>query len=75
LRIIKVTGLWLSGVNFKNVLQAAFAHTDPESTKKTGNLTVFFTLLGSEQVKAAHRTLMKFILGREPKEGKMQGYL
>jgi len=40
-------------------LQAAFLRTDPASTKKTDNLTVFFVLLGSERVKAACRMLMK----------------
>jgi hypothetical protein len=29
------------GVNFINILQAAFALEDPESAKKTDNLTVF----------------------------------
>ncbi len=29
------------GVNFINILRAAFALTDPDSTKKTDNLTVF----------------------------------
>jgi len=48
-----------SGINFINILQAAFASTDPESIKKTDNLTVFFALSGSKQVKAAPRMLMK----------------
>jgi hypothetical protein len=30
-----------TGVNFINVLQAAFTHPDPESAKETDNLTVF----------------------------------
>jgi hypothetical protein len=29
------------GVNFINVLQEAFAYSDPKNTKKTDNLTVF----------------------------------
>ena len=33
------------GVNFTNVLQAAFTHADPKSTIKLLNLTVFFALL------------------------------
>ncbi len=33
---------FLSGVNFINILQAAFTNADPESTKKTDTLTVFF---------------------------------
>jgi hypothetical protein len=44
---------------FTNVLLAAFTPADPESAKKTNNLTVFFTLLGSARVKAAQRALMK----------------
>ena len=48
-----------SGVNFTNVLQAAFALVDPKSAKKLLNLTVFFALLGFERVKAARRTLVK----------------
>jgi len=35
------------GVNFINILRAAFVRPDPESAKKTDNLTVFFALLGS----------------------------
>ena len=47
------------GVNFTNVLRAAFTLTDPKSAKKLLNLTVFFALLGSTIAKAAHRTLVK----------------
>jgi len=46
-------------VNFINILRAAFARTDPKSTKKTYSLTIFFLLLGSVRVKTACRTLMK----------------
>ncbi len=53
-----------SGVNFTNVLQAAFMLIDPESIKKIDNLTVFFTLLGSARVKAVRRMLMKLSLGK-----------
>ncbi len=35
------------GVDFTNILCAAFRHTDPKSAKKTDSLTVFFALLGS----------------------------
>ncbi len=49
-----------SGVNFIIVLlQAAFACTDPESSKKTDNLTVFFVFSGSVCVKAPFKKLMK----------------
>jgi len=49
----------ITGVNFINVLRAAFALADPKSTKKTDNLTDFFALLGSACVKAARRMLLK----------------
>jgi hypothetical protein len=47
------------GVNYTNVLCAAFTLLDPESVKKIDKLSVFFTLLGSSHVKAAHRMLTK----------------
>ena len=51
------------GVNFSNVLQAAFTRADPKSEKKQLNVTVFFALLGSAGVKAARRTLVKLTPG------------
>ena len=48
-----------AGVNFTNVLRAAFTRADPKSAKKLLNLTVFFALLGSLRGKAARRTLVK----------------
>jgi len=36
-----------SGVNFINVLRAAFTLLDPKSVKMIDTLTVFFTLLGT----------------------------
>ncbi len=48
-----------SGVNFINVVRAAFLHADAKSAKKTVKLSVFFALLGSVRIKAASRTLMK----------------
>jgi len=51
------------GFNFINVLWAAFTHADPESIKKTDNLTIYFTLSESACTKPAHRTLMKLTLG------------
>jgi len=47
------------GVNFTNILLAAFTLIDPESVKKIDNLTVFLMLLGSTRVKAASKTLVK----------------
>jgi len=46
-----------SGVNFINVLIAAYTRADPESAKKTDNLTVFFALSGSACIKAARKCL------------------
>jgi len=51
------------GVNFSNVLQAAFTCIDPKSAKKTFDLTTFFALLGSALAKGVHRMLMKLKLG------------
>jgi len=51
--------LWPAGVDFTNILQAAFAHKDPKSTKSTVDLTVFLKLLGSAIVKVAHKMLAK----------------
>ena len=36
-----------AGVNFTNVLRAAFTRADPKSAKKQLNLTDIFALLGS----------------------------
>jgi len=35
------------GVNLINILRAAFMRADPESAKKTDNLTISLSLLGS----------------------------
>ena len=47
------------GVNFTNVLRAAFTRADLKSAIKLLNLTVFFAILGSTCVKAPCRTLVK----------------
>jgi len=44
-------------VNFTYIL--AFVCTDPESTKKTDNLTAFLVLLGYSHVEAARKMFMK----------------
>jgi hypothetical protein len=44
-----------TGVNFINVLRAAFAHADPKSAKRLK----IFALSGSACAKAAHEMLMK----------------
>jgi hypothetical protein len=51
------------GVNFINVLQAAFAHIDPKSIKRHWGFDWILTLLGSTCVKAVHRRLMKLMAG------------
>ncbi len=54
----------IHGVNFINILRAAFEQADPERAKKTDNITaVFFTLLESVPVKAALRMLLKLTHG------------
>ena len=58
-----------SGVNFTNVLRAAFALVDPKSAKKAVKLSSFFALLGSSRVKAARRTLVKLTPDRPADEG------
>ncbi len=55
----KRQGKHLSGVNFINILIAAFGCADPESAKKTDNLPVFLVLSGFAGIKFAHNTLMK----------------
>jgi len=47
------------GVNFINVLQAAFAHADPKVKKRQSIQQLLFALLGSAQVKDAHKMLVK----------------
>jgi len=46
-------------VNFTNILLEAFTWADPKSAERTGDLTVFFTILGSVRVKAARKMLVK----------------
>ncbi len=48
-----------TGVNFTNILCAAFIHEDPKCAKKTDNLYVIFALLGSAWVNAACKMLVK----------------
>ena len=51
------------GVNFTNILHAAFTYADLKSTKNTVKLTVFYALLGSACVKAARKMLVKLTPG------------
>jgi len=48
-----------AGVNFINILQAAFMRTDHESPKKTFKSAVSFSLLGHMIIKAARKMFMK----------------
>jgi len=48
-----------SGVNFINVLHAAFTSADPKSVRTQSSRQYHFTLLGSARVKAPQKTLMK----------------
>jgi len=41
---------WIPGVNFTNILGAAFMYADSKSAKNTDGLTVFFAPLGSAHV-------------------------
>ena len=41
------------------MLREAFTCEYPKSAKKTDSLTVFFALLGSFRIKAAHKILVK----------------
>ena len=50
-------------VNFINVLRTAFALVDPESVRTQSSHQYLFTLLGSTNVKAVRRTLMKLTPG------------
>ncbi len=51
-----------SGVNFINVLRAAFAHADSKSAKRIDNLMSFLCFCATH-VKSACRTLMKLASG------------
>ena len=56
-------------------LRTAFTLADPKSALKLLNLTVFFALLGSACVKAAHRMLVKLTLGEDIKNPKDKSVL
>ena len=47
--------LSVPGVNFNNILRAAFTRSDPKSAKKLLDLTVFFALLVPAHVKPARK--------------------
>jgi len=45
-------------------------HTDHKSARKTNSLTVFFVLLGSVQIKASSKMLVKLTQGEFQKAGR-----
>jgi len=51
------------GVNFINVLRAAFTRPDPKWAKRQSSHQCLFALLGPTRVKASCKMLMKLILG------------
>ena len=53
----------IPGVNFTNVLRAAFTLVDPKTVKMIYNLTVFLMLLGSASIKVERKMLMKLSPG------------
>jgi len=53
-----------TGVDFTNIFTPSFCTHGAQNYKKTDDLTVHFTLLGSTRVKAVRRTLMKLSPGR-----------
>ena len=57
--VVKITRVETSGVNFTNIIRAALMLADPKSAKKLLDLMIFFALLVSAQIKAAHKMLMK----------------
>jgi len=57
--IVTGTQAMTPGVNFINVLCAAFIQADPQSVKIQLSCQYLFTLLGSVRIEAAHKMLMK----------------
>jgi len=51
--------------NFTNILFEAFMSKDPQSAKKTDNLTMFFALLGYVHVKTEQKMLVKLTQGQQ----------
>jgi hypothetical protein len=70
--MLREFGVWRRGVNFINVLRAAFTHADITSVKKTVKSSSFFELMGSAMGKAACRTLVKLTPGRRRRKIKME---
>ena len=55
--MIKCGILVSTGVNFINILRAAFVRADPKSAKKTVQSISFFVILLSAHVKAVHKNI------------------
>jgi len=58
------------GVDFINILRAAFTSADPESAKKTVKLSFFFELAGSANVDFTNILRVAFV-HVDPKSAKM----
>jgi hypothetical protein len=52
-----------SGVNFTDIFTHSFCACRFQKRKKTDDLSVFFTLLGSARIKVVRRTLVKLSPG------------
>ncbi len=63
------------GVNFTNILLAAFLCADPKSAKRHWWPNCLFALLGSAQSKAACKTLIKFTPGINPTKQSVSSFL
>jgi hypothetical protein len=61
----------VSGVNFINILEAAFTRAYPKSAKKYSQAVSLFALLGSACIKAARKSMVKLTPG-EPQFGQSQ---
>jgi hypothetical protein len=58
-----------AGVDFINILQAAFARADPKIAKNIDCFNAFFALMGSAHMKALPETLMKLTPDRHCRSG------
>ncbi len=56
------------GIDFTNIFTHSIKPVTPQSVKFKSNFQYLFTLLGSANIKAAHRTLMKLTPGHSTKK-------
>jgi hypothetical protein len=68
--LLNVGEIDTGGVDFTNILCAAFMHADPKRAKKYCQAMGLFAVLRSVRVKAAHKMLVKSTPGRniDPKD-------